>query len=284
MKKILSGLLVCLMVLTIGSTVVFATNDCNFILTANKTDVKPGDTIQVVIKLDSNSGIAYYKNIMKFDSNAFERTTITYTNSDDEEVTEDIKSSWGSVTVNDAQAGKTIMVWSASANKTGKAVATLCYKVKDTAVNGTYKFSIECEAAQNASLNSVTIGSATSAEITVTGGSTGSTGVIVDGEDFTSATDGMTSSDVKNTTVTVGDSVYNMGENGKVYTFFKKTVDPLTAGSYGVKATIGGKEYKFPGKANVPANGSWVIKFIAPNGTFQDGTAFDVTSSEAYFN
>lgn len=112
----------------------------------------------------------------------------------------------------------------------------------------------------------------------------GSTGVVIDGEDFTSATDGMTSSDVKNTTVTVGDSVYNMGENGKVYTFFKKTVDPLTAGSYGVKATIGGKEYKFPGKANVPANGSWVIKFIAPNGTFQDGTTFDVTSSEAYFN
>lgn len=117
-----------------------------------------------------------------------------------------------------------------------------------------------------------------------TEGGSGSTGVVIDGEDFTNATDGMTSSDVKNTTVTVGDSVYNMGENGKVYTFFKKTVDPLTAGSYGVKATIGGKEYKFPGKANVPANGSWVIKFIAPNGTFQDGTAFNVTSSEAYFN
>lgn len=111
--------------------------------------------------------------------------------------------------------------------------------------------------------------------ITVTGGSTGSTDIVVDDETFTDVDDSL---QTKDETVTSGDVKVNnktfatMGANGSIKTYFKKngTGDVLKAGTYGITVTIGETKYKFPGKADVPADKAWAIKLVIPEGKFAD--------------
>lgn len=111
-----------------------------------------------------------------------------------------------------------------------------------------------------------------------------STDVVIADETFADDKDGtFESSDVTSGNVVVDDKNIEMGTNGKVYTYFKKTTKALTSGEYGITATINGKTYKFPGKADVGENGKWAIKLVVPKGTFSDGTSVGtITNATPY--
>lgn len=97
--------------------------------------------------------------------------------------------------------------------------------------------------------------------------------VVLDEETFD---EGASSIDVEEgATIKYGTSEITAGANAKVYTFFAKTAEALAAETYGVTAEIGGKAYKFPGKADVEAGKSWAIRFVVPAGQFSDGVAIN---------
>ena len=128
----------------------------------------------------------------------------------------------------------------------------------------------------------------TTAEITIK--AAGSTDIIVDDEDFSSATeDNYTSKDVTSGNVKVGENTpIAMGEGGKIYTYFNKTATTLEAGKYGIDATINGKKFRFPGKVDVTiASGEteakWAIKLVIPTGKFSDNVAASVTDIADYY-
>lgn len=171
MKKFISLLMTVAMMISTASAVFAA--DCNYTLAASSTSVTPGDTITFTLKLDSNPGMAYFKNIINFDETTFSRVPYLYEVIEDEEVVEtieyDVYSTWGSITCNDAQDNKTIMVWSNSSNKTSKTVLKINYQVAEDAINGDYTFEALAEEVLNASGAAVDVASATTT-ITVTGG------------------------------------------------------------------------------------------------------------------
>lgn len=79
-----------------------------------------------------------------------------------------------------------------------------------------------------------------------------------------------------------------MGENAKIFTYFKKNTsgDILEAKTYGITVNISGKTFKFPGAFDVPAGKAWAIKLVLPNGKFVDGTTANVDTAtvQAYGN
>lgn len=172
MKKIVTLLLTVIMIAANASAVFAA--DCNYSLgadtgSADLSALKPGDVIKFVAKLDSNSGLAYVKNTITFDSDVFERVDYEKENEDGDIETYAVYSSWGSFTVNDAQAGKTIFNWANATNKTGKTVFKIWYKVKENVDNGSYDFDLVCNEAKNADKAAIDIG-ASKCTVTVTGG------------------------------------------------------------------------------------------------------------------
>lgn len=76
-----------------------------------------------------------------------------------------------------------------------------------------------------------------------------------------------------------------VNSDSKVWTVFQKNRigAALAANTYGMQVVNNGKTYKFAGIEEVPVDGIWAIKLVAPKQQFAEGDAFAPTSIKAYW-
>lgn len=298
MKKIamLLGILVIFSMLS--TTLVFAagTTNAEITLVPSVTEVKVGETVTITvgIKGDTSGNLGLFgtpKIQVKWDTAYFE-----YVSGETDSSTFELASSTslGETTTASGYVAFTQTINQADGempvpgDQTFGSITLKAIKATDTTTN------ISLRSQTDVRVDSITGGSmttripvpeTTTAEITIK--AAGPTDIIVDGEDFSSATDGAyATDDVTSGNVKVGSTSIAMGEGGKIHTFFKKSDKALDAEKYGIDATINGKKFRFPGKVAVTANDEgeflWAIKLVIPTGKFSDGVAASVTNITAY--
>lgn len=251
-----------------------------FEIKADKTEVKVGDTVKVSFYVYGENGeeVSFPNDASCFRI-AYDSSSFTYKDAQAIDSTETCVNSNGNIIY--TVEGKNVSSSSTApffyVNFTAIAEGNKTFSiVEDVSSIGATAFYYEPIAEYNEGKVAPAI------SVTVKAGSTDKN---LAEETFTDEQDGtLTNESMTSGNVIVGDKTIEMGENGKIYTYFKKTVKALNAGEYGITATINGQTYKFPGNANVSENGKWAIKLIVPNGTFSDGTTTvgEITNATPY--
>lgn len=304
MKKIamLLGLLMIFGMLSITPVSAAVETDATIQLIADKTEVKVGETVTVTVKFIGESenyrdgdtyGIKSAKIVPTWNVEEFEYVsgendsgTINGLYTKDPSLTETTKTS-GYVTFNQGTDSADETYY--TGDFIFGTITLKALKVADAAsisVKSTSSVKLNVVGGKTTNQANVTTGTAATVKIVAAG----STDIIVDDEDFSSATeDNYTSKDVTSGNVKVGENTpIAMGEGGKIYTYFNKTATTLEAGKYGIDATINGKKFRFPGKVDVTiASGEteakWAIKLVIPTGKFSDNVAASVTDIADYY-
>lgn len=301
MKKIamLLGLLMIFGMLSITPVSAAVETDATIQLIADKTEVKVGETVTVTVKFIGESenyrdgdtyGIKSAKIVPTWNVEEFEYVsgendsgTINGLYTKDPSLTETTKTS-GYVTFNQGTDSADETYY--TGDFIFGTITLKALKVADAAsisVKSTSSVKLNVVGGMTTNQANVTTGTAATVKIVAAG----STDIVVDDEDFSSATDGAyATDDVTSGNVKVGSTSIAMGEGGKIHTFFKKSDKALDAEKYGIDATINGKKFRFPGKVAVTANDEgeflWAIKLVIPTGKFSDGVAASVTNITAY--
>lgn len=277
MKKFISLAIAVLMIFSMSLSVfALVCEDHSFTLTASPdvTSVSAGASLNIAIDMGSTDskleptdsfGVSVSVNLV------FDATVFTYN--------KNASTKMDGVTLTQRIDGVNLEATFTEEVDLETSLATINLTVVDGALSKDYIFKLDDIMVYDMDSEAEATITPTNATVTVTaGGSTGSTDIVVDSEEFTGADyNELHTKDetpAEGTVVKISgedeEGFATMGANGSIKTYFKKngTGDVLKAGTYGITVTIGETKYKFPGKADVPAGKAWAIKLVIPEGKF----------------